>query len=74
MLNRRTDEDSDSENNACRIDSRNAGVMNPWINSNIYGLVTDEVTAELRDDMYLNVNHDWLKDAQLAPEDRILIW
>jgi len=49
-------------------------VMKPWINSNIYGLVPDEVTAELRDDMYLNVNHDWLKDAQLAPEDRILIW
>ena len=48
--------------------------MKPWINSNIYGLVTDEVTAELRDDMYLNVNHDWLKDAQLTPEDRILIW
>ena len=42
-------------------------VMKPWVNSTIYGLVTDEVNAELKDDFYLNVNHDWLKNAQLAP-------
>ena len=42
-------------------------VMKPWINSNIYGIVTDDVTAELKDDFYLNVNHDWLRDATFRP-------
>ena len=34
-------------------------VMKPWINANIYGLVTDDVTADIKDDFYLAVNHDW---------------
>ncbi len=42
-------------------------VMKPWINSNIIGMVTDDVNADLKDDFYLNVNHDWLKDVKLRP-------
>lgn len=42
-------------------------VMKPWINSSILGEVTDEVNAELKDDFFLNVNHDWLRDAKLRP-------
>ena len=42
-------------------------VMKPWINSNILGMVTDDVTADLKDDFYLNVNHDWLRDTKLRP-------
>ncbi len=42
-------------------------VMTPWINSNIMGMVTDEVNAELVDDFYLNINHDYLRDARLRP-------
>ena len=42
-------------------------VMKPWINSCILGEVTDDVHAELKDDFFLNVNHDWLRDAKLKP-------
>ena len=42
-------------------------VMKPWINSSILGEVTDDVKAELKDDFFLNVNHDWLRDAKLRP-------
>ena len=42
-------------------------VMKPWINSCILGEVTDDVKAELKDDFFLNVNHDWLRDAKLRP-------
>ena len=41
--------------------------MKPWINSTIKGVVTDAVTADLKDDFYLAVNHDWLRDAQFRP-------
>ncbi|MBR5766375.1 MAG: hypothetical protein IKX95_06295, partial [Lachnospiraceae bacterium] len=47
--------------------SVDTSVMKPWINSNILGLVTDDVTADLKDDYYLNVNHDYLRDAKLRP-------
>ena len=39
--------------------------MYPWINSNIIGILTDERREELKDDYYLNVNFNWLKDAKL---------
>ena len=42
-------------------------VMKPWINSCITGMVTDDVNADLKDDFYLNVNHDWLRDTKLRP-------
>ena len=42
-------------------------VMTPWVNSNILGIVTPDVTAKLTDDYYLNVNHDWLMNAKLRP-------
>ena len=42
-------------------------VMKPWINSCILGEVTDEVNPDLKDDFYLNINHDWLRDAKLRP-------
>ncbi len=45
----------------------NPTVMKPWINTCILGEVTDEVNAELKDDFFLNVNHDWLRDAKLRP-------
>ncbi len=41
--------------------------MKPWINSIIIGVVTDDTKAELKDDFYLNVNHDYLRDAKLRP-------
>ena len=42
-------------------------VMKPWVNSNIKGVVTDDVTADLKDDFYLAVNHDWLRDTEFQP-------
>ncbi|HAG69304.1 MAG TPA: hypothetical protein DCL38_04950 [Lachnospiraceae bacterium] len=42
-------------------------VMKPWINTTIYGMVTDEINADIKDDLYLNVNHDWLRDAEFRP-------
>ena len=44
-----------------------SAVMKPWINSNILGMVTDDVTADIKDDFYLNINHDWLEKAELRP-------
>ena len=42
-------------------------VMKPWVNSNIKGVVTDDVTADIKDDFYLAVNHDWLRDTEFYP-------
>ena len=42
-------------------------VMKPWVNSNIKGVVTDDVTADIKDDFYLAVNHDWLRDTEFQP-------
>ncbi len=42
-----------------------ASVMKPWINSEVMGMVTEETTAEAKDNLYLNVNHDWLVNAKL---------
>ena len=39
--------------------------MYPWINSNIIGILTEERKAELKNDYYLNINYNWLKDAKL---------
>ena len=44
-----------------------SSVMTPWINSTILGMVTEDVNADLKDDFYLNVNHDWLMNAKLRP-------
>jgi len=44
-----------------------ASVMKPWINSEVMGMVTEETTAEAKDNLYLNVNHDWLVNAKLRP-------
>lgn len=38
-----------------------------WINSNIKGAVTDKYTPALKDDFYVNANHEWLSTAQLKP-------
>ena len=38
-----------------------------WINSNIKGAVTDRYTPALKDDFYVNANHEWLSTAQLKP-------
>ena len=39
-------------------------VMKPWLNSTVKGMVTDDVNADAKDDFYLNVNHDWLRDTE----------
>jgi hypothetical protein len=52
---------------AADIREIDTSVMKPWINSNIMGLVTDDINTGLKDDFYLNVNHDWLRDAKLRP-------
>lgn len=41
--------------------------MEPWINSIIRGMVTDDVNPDLKDDFYISVNHDWLRDAEFKP-------
>ena len=38
-----------------------------WINSNIKGAVTDSYAPALKDDFYVNVNHEWLSTAQIRP-------
>ncbi|MCR5487084.1 MAG: M13 family metallopeptidase [Lachnospiraceae bacterium] len=42
-------------------------VMKPWINSNIHGMITDEINFSEKDDFYVNTNHDWLRDIELRP-------
>ncbi|MCR5790129.1 MAG: M13 family metallopeptidase [Lachnospiraceae bacterium] len=42
-------------------------VMTPWINTNVIGMVTDDINAEVKDDLFLSVNHDWLRDVELRP-------
>lgn len=42
-------------------------VMKPWINSSILGEVTNDVNPSIKDDFYVNVNHDWLVNAKLRP-------
>ena len=42
-------------------------VMTPWLNSNIIDIVTDETNPDLKDDFYLNVNHDYFMDVSLRP-------
>lgn len=42
-------------------------VMTPWLNSNIIDIVTDEINPDLKDDFYLNVNHDYFMDVSLRP-------
>ena len=39
----------------------------PWLNSNIRGAVTQSDPPSLREDFYVNINHDWLSTAQLKP-------
>ena len=56
--------EADSAGEAAGID---ISVMKPWVNSNIKGVVTDDVTADIRDDFYLAVNHDWLRDTEFYP-------
>ncbi len=56
----------DAENGASDF-PMDPSVMKPWINSNIYGMVTDEVNADLKDDFYLNINHDYLRDVKFSP-------
>ena len=46
-------------------------VMKPWVNSNIKGVVTDDVTADIKDDFYLAVNHE---EGPLRPGCRPWIW
>lgn len=58
-------EESDKDSEA--VQDIDTSVMKPWINSNIMGIVTDDVNADLKDDFYLNINHDYLRDAKLRP-------
>ncbi len=58
-------EEADSEETS--TSEMDTSVMTPWINSNILGIVTDETYPDLKDDFYLNVNHDYLMNAKLRP-------
>ena len=42
-------------------------VMRPWINSVVYGMVTEETEADIKDDLYLAVNKDWTKNVKFRP-------
>nr|MCR4924218.1 M13 family metallopeptidase [Lachnospiraceae bacterium] len=53
-----------SENSASKSEAKEEKVMKPWLNSNLDGVVTKEVTSDLKDDFYLNINHDWLVDTK----------
>ncbi len=59
-----TEESVSKEADTSEIDT---SVMTPWLNSNIIGLVTDETYPDLKDDFYLNVNHDYLMNTKLRP-------
>ena len=52
---------------AAEADEIDISVMKPWVNSNIKGVVTDDVTADVKDDFYLAANHDWLRDTEFYP-------
>ena len=40
----------------------------PWLNSNSRGAVTESSDSpSIRNDFYVNINHDWLSTAQLKP-------
>ena len=69
-----TEEAADTQEAAQSSDNDNStgfpmdpSVMTPWINSTIIGMVTEDVNPDLKDDFYLNVNHDWLMNATLRP-------
>ena len=59
-----TSEAATSEKDVSEIDT---SVMTPWLNSNIIGIVTDETNPDLKDDFYLNVNHDYFMNVSLRP-------
>ena len=42
-------------------------VMKPWINSTVYGMVTGDYKPDLKDDLYLYVNHDWAEQVRFRP-------
>ncbi len=58
---------AEEEEASTDVSSIDTSVMTPWINSNILGIVTDDVNPDLKDDFYLNINHDYLRDAKLRP-------
>ena len=64
--NTETVESGDAQSDASGL-PMDSSVMTPWINSTILGMVTEDVNADLKDDFYLNVNHDWLMNAKLRP-------
>lgn len=39
--------------------------MTPWLNTNVAGTVTEDTAVNLKDDFYLAVNYDFLKDTRL---------
>ena len=42
-------------------------VLKPWINSTVYGMVTEDNRPDIKDDLYLYVNHDWAESVQFRP-------
>ncbi|MCR5106928.1 MAG: M13 family metallopeptidase [Lachnospiraceae bacterium] len=52
---------------SAEVSSIDTSVMKPWINSNIMGIITDDVNPDLKDDFYINVNRDYLRTAKLRP-------
>jgi putative endopeptidase len=64
LFNELTEKNESKDDEGRTIDT---SVMKPWINSTIHGVVTEDVNADLKDDFYLNVNHDWLANAKFRP-------
>ncbi len=56
-----------SKNNEASEFPMDPSVMKPWINSTILGMVTKDVEADIKDDYFLNVNHDWFMNVKLRP-------
>ena len=42
-------------------------VLKPWINSTVYGMVTEDNKPDIKDDLYLYVNHDWAENVAFRP-------
>ncbi len=51
-----------------KADAKEIKAMTPWLNTNIYGIVSERnYSPDIKSDYYANVNHEWLLTAKLKP-------
>lgn len=62
-----TEDSTKDDKEEASVSEIDTSAMTPWLNSNIIGIVTDETNPDLKDDFYLNVNHDYFMDVSLRP-------